>query len=78
LISKKGKDGLKRRIVAFDSSSIRPAVITRAKEILRKYDMESVQIASAGAATFYLWVSGHQKTSLIIFFSLLRRILLFK
>ena len=34
-----------------------PAVLKRSKDILDKYDLETVQIASAGAATFYQWVS---------------------
>ncbi|XP_069137733.1 hillarin-like isoform X1 [Argopecten irradians] len=56
LISKKGKDGLKRRVAAFQMKKLRPAVVLRAKEIVSKYDMETIQIASAGAATFYQWV----------------------
>ncbi|XP_060062785.1 hillarin-like [Ylistrum balloti] len=57
LISKKGKDGLKRRVAAFQIKKLRPAIVIRAKEIISKYDMETVQIASAGAATFYQWAT---------------------
>ena len=43
----------------FDSSKVTPAVLKRAKAILDKYDLESIQIASAGAAVFYQWVNLH-------------------
>ena len=43
----------------FDSSRVTPAVLKRAKAILDKYDLESIQIASAGAAVFYQWVNLH-------------------
>ena len=56
LISKRGKESLKRRVADFSSSTVTPAVLKRAKDILNRYDLESVQIASAGAATFYQWV----------------------
>lgn len=55
LISKKGKMSLKRRVAEFNSDTVSPAVMIRVQSILSKYDIESVQIASTGAATFYQW-----------------------
>ena len=56
LISKKGKEGLKRKVANINMSKIKKADLNKAKQILTKYDLESVQIASSGAATFYQWV----------------------
>ncbi|WAQ98341.1 HIL-like protein [Mya arenaria] len=55
LISKRGKESLKRRVAEFRTDSVPPAVLTRVHEILSKYDLETVQVASVGAATFYQW-----------------------
>ncbi|KAL5003925.1 hypothetical protein ScPMuIL_017381 [Solemya velum] len=56
LINKKGKEALKRRVANFDHDGVLPATRNRIKAILTKYDLESVQMASVGAATFYQWV----------------------
>lgn len=55
LISKRGKEALKRRVAEFNIASVSPAVMVRVHSILSRYDLETVQIASAGAATFYQW-----------------------
>lgn len=56
LIMKKGKDALKRRVAEFSIDKVSPAVLERVHSILSGFDLETVQIASAGAATFYQWV----------------------
>ncbi|XP_052277528.1 lim and transglutaminase domain protein ltd-1-like isoform X2 [Dreissena polymorpha] len=55
LISKRGKDSLKRRVADFKTDSVQPEVLKRVNEILAKYDLETVQVASVGAATFFQW-----------------------
>ncbi|CAC5401022.1 unnamed protein product [Mytilus coruscus] len=57
LISKRGKEGLKRKVANINISKLKKANLQKAKFILSKYDLESVQIASSGAATFYQWAS---------------------
>ncbi|XP_076103164.1 hillarin-like [Mytilus galloprovincialis] len=57
LISKKGKEGLKRKITNINISKIKTTNLQKAKLILSKHDLESVQIASSGAATFYQWAT---------------------
>ncbi|XP_053405648.1 uncharacterized protein LOC123547128 isoform X2 [Mercenaria mercenaria] len=55
LIMKRGKETLKRRVAEFNIDNVSPAVLTRVHAILSRFDLETVQIASAGAATFYQW-----------------------
>lgn len=57
MISKRGKESLKRRVADFSAGSVTPEVLTRVLNVLSKYDLETVQMASVGAATFYQWVS---------------------
>ncbi|XP_052098847.1 lim and transglutaminase domain protein ltd-1-like [Mytilus californianus] len=57
LISKRGKEGLKRKVANINISKLKKANLQKAKFILSKYDLESVQIASSGAATFYQWAT---------------------
>lgn len=57
LIGRTGKDSLKRRVASFDVKKVRAETLHRAQELLSLYDLTIVQEASAGAATFYLWVS---------------------
>lgn len=57
LISKKGKEGLKRKVANIDMKKVKHGNVTQAESMLSKYTLESVQIASSGAATFYQWVS---------------------
>ncbi|XP_061174080.1 uncharacterized protein LOC133183144 [Saccostrea echinata] len=55
LIGKRGREGLKKRVETFDGKSVSQKNWHRAKEILKDYDLFTVQDASAGAATFYQW-----------------------
>ena len=57
---KKGKEALKRRVAEFNIDKVSPAVLVRVHAILSRFDLESVQIASAGAATFYQWVRNNE------------------
>ncbi|KAL4227492.1 hypothetical protein ACF0H5_012936 [Mactra antiquata] len=57
LISKHGRESLKRRVADFKPGVVPPAILKRVHEILSRYDLETVQITSAGAATFYQWAS---------------------
>ena len=41
----------------FDLHSLSPEISARSDEILRKYELPEVSEKSAGAATFYAWVS---------------------
>lgn len=56
MIGKTGREALKKRVESFDLRGVPPEALNRAKEILDQYDLSIVQDASAGAATFYLWV----------------------
>lgn len=57
LIGKTGREALKKRVENFDVKTVSLESLHRTKEILRNYDLSIVQDASAGAATFYQWVS---------------------
>uniref|UniRef100_H2Z7K6 Dynein heavy chain coiled coil stalk domain-containing protein n=1 Tax=Ciona savignyi TaxID=51511 RepID=H2Z7K6_CIOSA len=59
LLGKTGKDGLKRRISTFKETSVTLEIARRAKHLIgQEEDLESIRDVSAGAATFYLWVTG--------------------
>ena len=45
----------------FDASRVQPDKVVRCREILDNYTVNQAQVVSAGAATFYVWVS-YQKT----------------
>ncbi|KAK3098833.1 hypothetical protein FSP39_023516 [Pinctada imbricata] len=57
LIGKKGKEGLKNRVATFQPITVKRSALEKSKEIIHNYDLETVQIASAGAATFYQWAT---------------------
>lgn len=57
LVGKTGKDGLKRRCLEYDPDKMLMPTASRAKELLSKYGLDDVRDVSAGAATFYVWVS---------------------
>ena len=56
-MGKTGKEGLKRRCLAMEPHKLSPAVAGRAKDLLSSLSLDDVRDVSAGAATFYLWVS---------------------
>ena len=57
-VGKTGKDGLKRRCLELDPGDIPVPVANHAKHLLSDFDLDDVRDVSAGAATFYAWVSG--------------------
>lgn len=58
LLGKTGKEGLKRMVTSLDPLHVD---MTRANFAFEKYlketDLEAIRDISAGAATFYVWVS---------------------
>jgi hypothetical protein len=57
LVGKTGKEGLKRRCLECNAAKISTAAASRAKELLDKQELDEVRDVSAGAATFYVFVS---------------------
>ena len=57
LVGKTGKEGLKRRCLQLEPGHIKHDLAMRAKELLGKFELDDVRDVSAGAATFYVWVS---------------------
>ncbi|ESO92662.1 hypothetical protein LOTGIDRAFT_233093 [Lottia gigantea] len=58
LMGKTGKDSFMRQISYFDPKSVSPKTAARAKKVLNKFTRDQVRQSSAGAATFYIWVTG--------------------
>ena len=56
-VGKTGKDGLKRRCLGCNPNEIKVDVAMQAKALLGDFDLEEVRDVSAGAATFFVWVS---------------------
>ena len=57
LVGKTGKESLKRRCLELKSDSLTANVAKRGKTLLGKFELDDVRDISAGAATFYVWVS---------------------
>lgn len=57
MIGKTGKDSLKRRVSEFKVEDLKIEVALKAKLIFQEYQLDDVRDVSAGAATFYVWVS---------------------
>ena len=57
LVGKTGKEGLKRRCLECVPEKINKDASNRAKELFHSFGLEDVRDVSAGAATFYVWVS---------------------
>ena len=57
LVGKTGKESLKRRCLELKSDSLAASVAKRGKTLLGKFELDDVRDISAGAATFYVWVS---------------------
>ena len=55
--SQTGDNGVNRKMVKFDVTKVSPEAKSVSQEILKKYGFAKVQAVSAGAATFYVWVS---------------------
>ena len=56
-IGKTGKESLKRRITEFDVGKLKVTVAQRARTKIRAFELDFIRDVSAGAATFYVWVS---------------------
>ena len=52
-----GDKGLNRKILDFNITQIHPDKVSKSNAILERYRLAEVQTVSAGAATFYVWVS---------------------
>ena len=58
LLGKTGKDGLKRQVTSLDPLHVDMAKADFAfDKYLKETDLETIRDVSAGAATFYVWVS---------------------
>ena len=57
LIGKTGQFSLKRRVSEFDVELLKVHHGLRVKKMLNKLSISDIQSVSAGAATFYVWVS---------------------
>lgn len=58
LIGKTGKESLKRRVSEFDVEKLSMSLAFKVKDLLKNYELNEIRDTSAGAATFYVWVSG--------------------
>ena len=52
-----GQNGLQSKIMKFDTRKVHLELMARCREVLDEYTMAEVQTVSAGAGTFYVWVS---------------------
>lgn len=57
LVGKTGKEGLKRRCLGLEPHMVDPHAAARTKVLIGQYELDEIRDVSAGAATFYLWVS---------------------
>ena len=57
LLGKTGREGLKRRIGQCNVLTIALSTAKRARDIMGVVDLEAIRDVSAGAATFFVWVS---------------------
>ena len=57
LVGKTGKEGLKRRCLELDAKKLSTKIAKRAQKLLEKYELDEIRDISAGAATFFVWVS---------------------
>ena len=58
LLGKTGKEGLKRQVTSLDPLRVdMPKADYAFEKYLTETDLETIRDTSAGAATFYVWVS---------------------
>ena len=57
LVGKTGRESLMRRISSFDPKDCSLSVAQMAKHMIENYSMSQIRDVSAGAATFFGWVS---------------------
>ncbi|XP_052081913.1 uncharacterized protein LOC127719716 isoform X2 [Mytilus californianus] len=58
LLGKIGKESIKRRIALFDIDTLELDIALGARKMLGNLLIDNVKQASAGAATFYVWIMG--------------------
>ena len=56
-MGKTGKESLKRRISEFKVEKLSIELAMKAKQVLCRFTLDEVRDVSAGAGTFYVWVS---------------------
>lgn len=56
-MGKTGRESLKRRVMEFRVNELKYELAMEVKNILSQYSLSDARDVSAGAATFYLWVS---------------------
>ena len=58
-MGKTGKEGLKRRCLEYDPQTLlkKMEIANKARAKMSAFELDDVRDVSAGAATFYLWVS---------------------
>ena len=57
LMGKTGKNGMLRRVRQFDTVDVQPDTKYRVEKTLNEHSETEVRLASAGAGTFYVWVT---------------------
>ena len=57
LMSKTGRESMMRKISQFDPRAVPMKAAEQARRVSRAYTTDQIRDASAGAATFYIWVS---------------------
>lgn len=59
LVGKTGKEGLKRRCLEYEPQTLVKSMetATKARKRMCEFELDDVRDVSAGAATFYLWVT---------------------
>ena len=57
LIGKTGKESLKRKITEFKVEKLVIDIAMKSKQVLERFTLDEVRDVSAGAGTFYVWVS---------------------
>ena len=53
------------KLMTFDANNVKPEQAARCREIIDQYTVQDVQAVSAGAATFYVWVSSHRPSDIV-------------
>ena len=51
-----GRQGLNKRLQNFEVTKLNPEICARARDILDGLEYNKILKASAGGATFYIWV----------------------
>lgn len=58
LLGKTGKEGLKRQVTSLDPVKVSDSIADYTeRHYLKQHQLDTIRDVSAGAATFYVWVS---------------------